>query len=922
MLEKINDKARGSCEIEEIRVGQTKECMDAVGDSNLLVIDITGVFGRYIKYYLKRCCPPADQPRVNAFQVMLSAQAALSSIRLPPPLTVRNKRDELYNDILSMIKSMELQWKPDEVQGGTASRTLQALGDVLWYIDGSHAMLAERSCEVPELLWKFTGYNQPESHKHRKRQATSLSRDVLLAHSQSLLGTLLFPFWSQPMWMELKSVVETLARSLASYSEHLLVKRSKMLAIHSSEEVVRNIGDNLTVRFTGVRACPPPFLSPVCKAIGETGSNIPLELGPLLPVDQRRRYDWMLEINQGLQVPLVHVTYAPGSSVGNLNWIWHSLATDIDSALQTSQPLIEKLKKDIPQYHTRVMRRAMCDKFGLVMSSTKKSVLRHLYKDLTSDCSASANLAESEVDERVTALFELEEPSLVYDLRDHFSGRQSKFDTFWQKAKEYLEEDVGTAVDDRRHSTVLHVAKAISVRDLRERVVERCPDGTPIPSDEWIRLQFAPVCVSSCTALRYTGRLQVRHRVQQRQWRKQHEDSHYAACIYRYEREYAVFMRDHAVFLSIDDKHRVKIGEPDFPVASAERGRQVIVPCGSQLLAGDHDFTKFSVVPSVVLLTEIPEEFSGSWYSGQVFVMLKEGAFEPSSPARHSTELATIIEQRAANRHVLFIYSDGGPDHRVTYLSVKVALIALFVKLNLDYLCAARTAPYHSYRNPVERIMSILNLGLQAVALARQKMPDEMETEAARCNSLKTLRKVAERRPEFRSACLDSVAPAKVLLTDIVRRLELKEKKFEVFTAATQEELDTFWTSLLAVDAEFQLRYIDSISAKDVRPCLAEFLAHCCRQRHYFFDILKCGKSDCRMCLPPNLPTTEFAKLRHLPDPVPGTDGHYKPFAEVFKTMTTEEHRPSTKSKTHRKVFAILPQCSAREEHRNDVNVR
>lgn len=29
----------------------------------------------------------------------------------------------------------------------------------------------------------------------------------------------------------------------------------------------------------------------------------------------------------------------------------------------------------------------------------------------------------------------------------------------------------------------------------------------------------------------------------------------------------------------------------------------------------------------------------------------------------------------------------------------------------MDYLCAARTAPYHSYRNPVERIMSILNLG-------------------------------------------------------------------------------------------------------------------------------------------------------------------------------------------------------------------
>ena len=48
----------------------------------------------------------------------------------------------------------------------------------------------------------------------------------------------------------------------------------------------------------------------------------------------------------------------------------------------------------------------------------------------------------SEIDERVAALFELEEPPLVYMyhlIRDHYGGRQSKFDMFWQKAKEYLE---------------------------------------------------------------------------------------------------------------------------------------------------------------------------------------------------------------------------------------------------------------------------------------------------------------------------------------------------------------------------------------------------------------------------------------------------------------------------------------------------
>ena len=227
------------------------------------------------------------------------------------------------------------------------------------------------------------------------------------------------------------------------------------------------------------------------------------------------------------------------------------------------------------------MRREAFEMFCLATPTTKKSVLRHLYKELVGDSSASANLQQAEIDERVSAMFELEEPSLVYDLRHHYGGQQSKFDIFWDVAKDYINEDVGTAVDDRRHSTITHVATAIFATaifaDLREKVVERCPSGTSVPSDEWIRLQFSPVCLSSHTALRYTGRLQVRHRVQQRQWRKQHEDAH---CLFRYEREYAVLIRNHSTFACIDDKHRIKVGEP---VASAERGRQVIVRSGMKL---------------------------------------------------------------------------------------------------------------------------------------------------------------------------------------------------------------------------------------------------------------------------------------------------------------------------------------------------
>ena len=67
-----------------------------------------------------------------------------------------------------------------------------------------------------------------------------------------------------------------------------------------------------------------------------------------------------------------------------------------------------------------------------------------------------------------------------------------------------------------------------------------------------------------------------------------------------------------------------------------------------------------------------------------------------------------------------------------SYLSVQVSLIALFRKLNLDYLCAARTAPCHSWKNTVERIMSTFNLGLQSVGLMQESKDAEYEKVAER----------------------------------------------------------------------------------------------------------------------------------------------------------------------------------------------
>ena len=56
------------------------------------------------------------------------------------------------------------------------------------------------------------------------------------------------------------------------------------------------------------------------------------------------------------------------------------------------------------------------------------------------------------------------------------------------------------------------------------------------------------------------------------------------------------------------------------------------------------------------------------------------------------------------------IISDGGPDHRLNFLSVQVAHICLFSALHLDFLVCIRTCPYQSWQNMAEKVMSTLNL--------------------------------------------------------------------------------------------------------------------------------------------------------------------------------------------------------------------
>ena len=300
-----------------------------------------------------------------------------------------------------------------------------------------------------------------------------------------------------------------------------------------------------------------------------------------------------------------------------------------------------------------------------------------------------------------------------------------------------------------------------------------------------------------------------------------------------------------------------------------------------------------------------------------VFIGIKDLTFEPSLPFRHHTELVSVLKQISFDKPVLFMYTDRGPDHRLTYISVQLSLICLFLNLNLDYLCVGRIAPYHSWRNPVERIMSIINLGLKCVGLARSKLSHECEKDISKCNNLTELRQHLSERKE---SAKESLSPVKTTLHSIFTRLMLHEETFKIHELASKSEISSFWSSIIALDSTLEEGGVYRKETIGNHKNVCDFLSHCCQASHYIFDILKCGKPEITICKAPRLPSETFNTLKHIPHPMPMEDNHYYPFSQAFNMDTTEEYRPTYKTPKQRQKKSKL-HFNATVQHVKNANL-
>lgn len=215
-------------------------------------------------------------------------------------------------------------------------------------------------------------------------------------------------------------------------------------------------------------------------------------------------------------------------------------------------------------------------------------------------------------------------------------------------------------------------------------------------------------------------------------------NAHICNAQFKYLKLRAIELQDKVVLLCSDDKAKVPFEEPGAAVSTAVRGKKSIVPTAASLVAMDHDMKKGSLVPSVNLLCEIPSSIHMSFVRGKVFTAVNDSVLQSVNPFRPAASQPRFLLTEKRRKPILLKYTDGGTDQRNNLESVRCANICLFREMNLDMLIHVRCG--HSWTNPAERIMSILNIGLQSVSLERKEAGREIEMLLKGCNSMSNIR--------------------------------------------------------------------------------------------------------------------------------------------------------------------------------------
>ena len=292
----------------------------------------------------------------NALQVLMCSARLLQAPSLPNRISeVTNRKHKLYSDIITYLEERQLMWKKEEVTG-VGETLVKTLVDTMWYIDGHHHVLKNRSNKIPESLEQFTGYNVPEVSKHRKRTLQNLSECTLRQLSNRLFTCLQATHWERSGWESLKSVIQALATSISDYAAYLREQNKKMKHLQSLPQPVRSIADNLVLQFLPQCETMAAVLIELDSCLQEKNDFEYIVVEDVCPLDPHHKYEYLQALkSSGLAMHAVILTYTHGNSIGNSHFVW-KIPEQSPDAFSESQHTIEKMiKENIPMFHTRAM---------------------------------------------------------------------------------------------------------------------------------------------------------------------------------------------------------------------------------------------------------------------------------------------------------------------------------------------------------------------------------------------------------------------------------------------------------------------------------------------------------------------------------------------------------------------------------------
>ncbi|XP_058814678.1 uncharacterized protein LOC131678503 isoform X1 [Topomyia yanbarensis] len=339
---------------------------------------------------------------------------------------------------------------------------------------------------------------------------------------------------------------------------------------------------------------------------------------------------------------------------------------------------------------------------------------------------------------------------------------------------------------------------------------------------------------------------------------------------------------ENALMYFLDDKSSIPVGYAGAPVSATRKQRAVLMAGLNErgLNTMDHDNVPQHIIPSVSIKLTPPKVLSNEWYAGKPTIILKDAIFETSTAFRHAAELVKYADEEDRKNPIVFIGTDGGPNHNVTSIQVILSYIALFIEHDLDYLCAVRTPPNFSIINPAERLMCTANIALIGVSLARNHL-GSYEQKVRSLLLKKQWRNAQDKHPEvdYRKLARDGLKDSLDVLTHRLESLTYKGEKVFVGEPANDHEITYLKQQISRIWPEIDL---------SSKVCKSQVLN--IGYFREFFD--KHTDDSCRFHKSIRLLNDIFNSLMWLHTPQP--DGEkYKDFADVHGTEPNDDHVPS-----------------------------